>query len=384
MSFTSIETGTGSDTLTTKRSCTPLATVSDSESDDGSSSRDETSGDTARRSSASQDKAESVVRYVASTVNYVIRQQRSPRTAISLDNVDLWEEEEDSDVDDRNSPGFDRINGVPINPRSTIDFSELRRSRSPVASKRNRYKDDPDGWTTSQKTNMAELKADMISAKKSLLEARNKSRLQRAQRKLPKATTLSTDPPTGAEARTTSEPNRLDHVDKDDSRSSKQCAKLQMPPLSSTYTFTDSNPALILTANNPSTNHCVMSKVKMKELYRVNGKMAGSRSIKTSSKHQPISGQASSKQQPISGRDMAVKDDLKRVRDLDNGGSTDSNMSSGSTGNSPERKVKFNSFVTVRQGEVNTYGYLRESRNSAQVIKQKYLAIGGNKRSGTS
>ena len=50
------------------------------------------------------------------------------RTTVSLESVDLWE----SDTEESDKDGFDRINGVPINPRKTFDFSDLRRARGHV------------------------------------------------------------------------------------------------------------------------------------------------------------------------------------------------------------------------------------------------------------
>ena len=142
-----------------------------------------------------------------------------------------------------------------------------------------------------------------------------------------------------------------------------------MPPLSSTYTFTDSNPALFLSAGGVGATQMALT-AKMRELNRTNGKLAALRSTTKASPKPTVPG---GQQTPL-----VTRDDLKRVRDLDNRCSTDSNLSSGSAGTSPERKVKFNNFVTVRRGEVNTYGYLRESQNSAQVIKQKYLGSNGH------
>ncbi|KAK2156928.1 hypothetical protein LSH36_202g08005 [Paralvinella palmiformis] len=378
-SFSNPESVTVNQTLMTNRSCTPLVTVSDNESEDGSTPRDGTGGDACRSHSANPNKADSLAGYVAATANHVARQQRSPRTAISLDNVDLWEEEEESDCDDRNnSPGFDRINGVPINPRSTIDFSELRRSRSPVVSKRNKSNEDPDGWISATSTmprkTMSELMADMATAKKSLLEARNKPRI-RTPRKVPKATPVHSNPRKITNDKPVNVNYHKESAEMQEVRSAcqkriaKDCGECRMPPLSSTYTFTDSNPALVLSAGGVGATQMALT-AKMRELNRTNGKLAALRSTTKASPKPTVPG---GQQTPL-----VTRDDLKRVRDLDSRCSTDSNLSSGSAGTSPERKVKFNNFVTVRRGEVNTYGYLRESQNSAQIIKQKYLGSNGH------
>ena len=119
--------------LTTKRSHTPLITVSDAESDNENSSVA-----TPFRSAKRQSPLSHTNGYFTSAMNYIVRPtfMRPPsRTTISLDNVDMWESDSESDQ----SQGFDKINIATIVPSKTIDFSALRRSRSPVvAHKRNR------------------------------------------------------------------------------------------------------------------------------------------------------------------------------------------------------------------------------------------------------
>ena len=374
----------GENVLMTKRSCTPLATVSDNESEDGSTPRDGSGGDTQRSNSSAGSKRESpqpmTSGYFATTLNYIRprRTPTSPRTAVSLDNVDLWEED-DSDSDERRpSPGFDRINGVPINPRVTIDFSELRRSRSPVATKRNKL-DDHTGCKSAAKPfsskTLAELKSDMAAAKTRLMESRNKPRV-RVNRKL-QATTLFPNPdrsgngqPINHQART--EASEIKELRSPIEKQKSSQSKFQfMPRLSSTYTVSELKSAMVAPPNNASSNATV-STAKNSELNRINSKIAALRTVTNNNTkiHRNAANLiVNTQQSPI----VSLREDIKRVKDMNNRGSTDSNMSTGSASSSPERKVKFNNFVTIREGEKNTMDHLRESHNSAQVFKQKYL-----------
>ena len=125
----------GNFVMTTKRSHTPVISASDPESDCKNTL-------TAPLKPTPQVSPLSPLSntngYFTPAVGYVTRPTflRPPsRTTTSLDNVDMWESDSESD----HSQGFDKINSAAIVPSLTIDFSDLRRSRSPVvAHKRNR------------------------------------------------------------------------------------------------------------------------------------------------------------------------------------------------------------------------------------------------------
>ena len=118
--------------MTTKRSHTPVISASDPESDC------ENTLAAPLKPITQVSPLSNTNGYFTPAVSYVIRPTflRPPsRTTTSLDNVDMWESDSESD----HSQGFDKINSAAIVPSMTIDFSDLRRSRSPVvAHKRNR------------------------------------------------------------------------------------------------------------------------------------------------------------------------------------------------------------------------------------------------------
>jgi hypothetical protein len=267
----------------------------------------------------------------------------------------------------------------------TIDFSELRRSRSPVASKRNKLDDSNISQLAhkpvTSKT-LSELKSDMAAAKSRLMESRNKPRV-RANRKLP-ATTLFPNPDKSGNGKPINHKPRTETAEIKELRSpiekqrSSQSKFQFMPRLSGTYTVSEFKTAMVTLPTNTETTGTV-SIAKTNELNRINCKLAALRGVNhnsTTIHRNPTNLTANAQQTPL-----PIREDFKRVKDLENRGSTDSNMSTGSSGSSPERKVKFNNFVTIREGERNTMDYLRESHNSAQVFKKKYLGNNTNNRS---
>ena len=118
--------------VTTKRSHTPVISASDPESDC------ENTLTAPLKPTTHVSPLSNTNGYFTPAVGYVTRPTflRPPsRTTTSLDNVDMWESDSESD----HSQGFDKVNSAAIVPSLTIDFTDLRRSRSPVvAHKRNR------------------------------------------------------------------------------------------------------------------------------------------------------------------------------------------------------------------------------------------------------
>ena len=110
----------------------------------------------------------------STNVDYTVTRPKEPTNlkkgyGISLDMVELWEGESDNESGSRDDK-FDSINGVIINPRKTIDFSELRRFRlKEAADVDEKAEKDHDKRRTSKKANRAKPKVMMTKNMKALL-----------------------------------------------------------------------------------------------------------------------------------------------------------------------------------------------------------------------
>ena len=240
----------------------------------------------------------------STNVDYTVTRPKVPTTnlkkgyGISLDMVELWEGESDNEsgsTDDK----FDSINGVIINPRKTIDFSELRRFRLKDA-------DDDDETTqgdrnkkrTSKKSNRAKPKVMMTKNMKALLT-------------YPPAFPRSPDCPSDVTCEkycTNFKPSEKE------TRKEEQEQKHQQQQ-------ERSKPVPILT--KPETE--------------------------SPNRRSPIV--------PPKQRQLNVTYDFSEE------------LSSSPTC----KRVNFNNFVTVEDGEMSTLEMLKSSNNSAQLIKQRYL-----------
>ncbi|ELU02258.1 hypothetical protein CAPTEDRAFT_213796 [Capitella teleta] len=77
----------------------------------------------------------------------------SPCIASSLENVDLWEESEDDEE-------FDQIDGVSINPRNTMDLSDLRTDSPPQAAQTSTLNNTFHGYDPSTRAQLAQAKRE--------------------------------------------------------------------------------------------------------------------------------------------------------------------------------------------------------------------------------
>ena len=290
--------------LTTKRSHTPLITVSDAESDNENSSVA-----TPFRSAKRQSPLSHTNGYFTSAMNYIVRPtfMRPPsRTTISLDNVDMWESDSESDQ----SQGFDKINIATIVPSKTIDFSALRRSRSPVvAHKRNRL----EGASVHRTDNPTGTLRERILASPVAMTREPRSRPHsRGPRKVrtavPKPQRCYFNPIRHEKRRDTSESAEVKkHIDKKPSPGSTIASSRKTLASKASASDVDSTRAF--------------------------------------------------------ARSTLVKHSRDEVR---------SDAATTQTDRSPP-KVKFNEYVTITDGTMNTFDLLRSSANSAQLFKKRFL-----------
>ncbi len=371
-------------TLVTKpRSNTPLATVSDNESDNetGSTPRGRvgrtTPTGTVKRESPRPSTAGPG--YFYATLNYFSRRKlrgNSPRTAFSLDNVDLWDEEaEISDTDDTGTADvtsqkvngkqdFDKINGVLINPRVTVDFSEVRTSRSPVAVKRNKLDPGKDSQeVTSEGPRLFEKTCRIQGAVRP--RPRSKSRTASA---LPR--------PLGGKISPAYHQAKME---------SDEIKTLRSPVDKKTFKMLHNTPASTLQTSSTDSDG-VTSSDGSQGTKQEFPPLGISKRGKQGTSCKPIIAQhPEQRAKPVlalRAENEGVRADAKKPteKETDLVGSSDSNSANSqqSFSLSPERKVKFNNFVTVRDGQRNTTDSLRNSHNSAQMFKQKFLRSGMN------
>ena len=237
-------------------------------------------------------------------VDYTVTRPKVPTTnlkkgyGISLDMVELWEGESDNEsgsTDDK----FDSINGVIINQRKTIDFSELRRFRlKDAADEDERAKEGLDKRRTSKKSNRAKPKVMMTKNMKVLLT-------------YPPAFPRSPDCPSNVTCE-------------------KHCRNLQSS-----------------------------GKETRKEEQEQNHQQQQQRSkpIPILTKPGTESPNRRSPIMPPKQRQLNVTYDFS------------DELSSSPTC----KRVNFNNYVTVEDGEMSTLEMLKSSNNSAQLIKQRYL-----------
>ena len=228
------------------------------------------------------------------------------RIGYSLDMVDLWDPDSDSESENT-SDKYDSINGVTINPRKTINFSELRKFRR---------KDIPDMNEETELQDKADGSKEKREPKKK--EGRTKPKLRMTQNMkalltYPPASPSSADCPCNI----TFEDYRK-QVDRKSSKTTKQ---------------------------NQSEHRTIPILTRAsKKLPKEETSPSLSRSRKSESSPLPP-------QQRMLNVTYDFSDELST---------------------SPKR-VNFNNFVTVEDGEMSTLEMLKSSNNSAQLIKQKYL-----------
>ena len=225
----------------------------------------------------------------------------------SLDMVDLWDPDSDSEPDDT-SDRFDSINGITINPRKTIDFSELRKYRS---------KEVHDTSEDPMPNEKAEGSQEKRKSKKK--EGRAKPNLRMTQN----MKALLTYPPASPSSADCPSNIAFEEYRKQrDLKSSKGTSKQNQTENRTLPVLTKPSKKLPKDETSPS-----VSKSRRNE-------------------SSPL---------PPQHRMLNVTYDF-----------------SDELSTSPKR-VNFNNFVTVEDGEMSTLEMLKSSNNSAQLIKQKYL-----------
>lgn len=197
------------------------------------------------------------------------KSQSSPRMASSLDNVDLWEE---SDTEDDSHSLYDKFNGVTINPRNTIDLSDLRK-RPEVPSQ----------------TQLNNTFHDYGESTRNVIETAARS-----------------------------------------VKKSKHFRRLKKPQ---------------------SSKDCTMASIESSEKGACNGSEACDQPD-----NELLPPEAPQVQEPTVDEEFPRDGEDKRAPNT-----------------AAARKVKFNNLVTVKDGELSTQDFLRNSHNSAQLFKQKYL-----------
>ncbi len=271
-------------------------------------------------------------------VAYTIMRPKVPsrsnsRIGISLDMVDLWDPETDIESElEESQSGFDRINGIAINPRKTVDLSELRRNgafsefqraQSPLKQAQEAMMDRLNQETGSESQN--EVHHDARARRRE-----NGSAGRPRVRMTSNMRAHLTYPPNPSSPRNNS-PCNYNNIAKDSSRSKEVTTGHREATPSSTH---------------QSQQRAHTSQTPQRTLPIL---------IKKNSKSRP---QESSPKVPPQHRVLNQTYDF-----------TDSANSSPSS-----RRVNFNNIVTVQDGELSTEETLRNSNNSAQLIKQKYLA----------
>ena len=348
--------------FTTKRSETPLGVVSDADSDSESPRAQPSSGKGLKGDTPSP--RPSTASYFASTVNYLTKPRwpkLSPRTCTSLDNVDLWESDEESEQGGGSQQGFDKINGVAINPSKTIDFSELhseiRRSRSPVACKRNKL--DKNCVPTSNQNH----------------------REQRLDR-------LVRDPRIKPKGKSTPKPGLLPDLPKSRAEPAKHESHKDTDrvPRELKASIDERKMANILRQVNtpPGSKGRDISNQKVAKFSK-NAAIANLTHQPSPPPTRPVHPTPPSPMAPTPPTTYkSSPSEFALMRMRNNNRSPDPvnrEMDIGDNKDSPNtRKVKFQNFVTVREGEENTTEDLRMSNNSAQQYKQMYLGGGADLR----
>ena len=265
----------------------------------------------------------------------VIRPRQSPRTTVSLDAVDLWEDDDDSDGSE-----FDEINGVVINPCKTFDFSELSRSRSPVACKRNKLDCKKPSVAENLKLSIKRLDSqEKVSSAKSSGKV-SPGRVSPGRRKSPRELRAWKPRPRIA--------GRHKNIFPDPEPEPSSAG----PEQHTARTDLTNSLTKSIDGHLPTNTQ---EQIPPKEPSLKNGKILNKRLSLLRSK-----------------TDFSLhrlKEEVEIVSD-----SADETDSLNSTG---ERRVKFNNLVSVRDGELNTVDSLRNSNNSAMMYKKQYLVPQG-------
>ena len=240
----------------------------------------------------------------STNVDYTVTRPKVPTTnlkkgyGISLDMVELWEGESDNEsgsTDDK----FDSINGVVINPRKTIDFSELRRFRLKDAAD----EDEIAGQDCNKRTKP---KVMMTKNMKALLT-------------YPPAFPRSPDYPSNV-------------------TSEKHCKNLK-----------SSGKEARKEEEQEQKHHQQQQRSKPIPILTKPGKETSTEGTESPNRRSPLV--------PPKQRQLNVTYDFS------------DELSSSPTC----KRVNFNNFVTVEDGEISTLEMLKSSNNSAQLIKQRYL-----------
>ena len=298
----------------------------------------------------------------------------SPRTTCSLDNVDLWEES-DSEVDlSHMTDGDDDADpdSTLVNPSETADVPELRRSQSPVACKRNKVSDEGGS---------AEETAGHVTCK----QTDRRDHVYKSSLKKSKARTNRRFKHMFANARTPMTIQEAHESGGDQTQSDRaRAAPLSAQPqahkllsgrhgnrLATKFTKVKSKSELFSTTTNLSMLSESLSIEPSPRVQRPSSTTKGccsKNNVATTAATVFESENTASRQLRIA---QAATDSVRNS--TLNVASKPQKETLTAEGSPNARKVKFNSFVTVRDDENSTLDFLKNSTDTAKMFKNKYL-----------
>ena len=318
-----------------------------------------------------------------STAFRVIRPRHSPRTTVSLDAVDLWEEEDDvTEGEDE----FDEINGVLINPSKTFDLSELRRSRSPVACKRNKVENkqvqaivsvikhvkNKDKEVQDQISSLKDIKTESVK------QGRVSPRRMSSGRVSPgKISPGRVSPSRVSQGRVS--PGRVSpgRVSPGRRKSPRDVRPWKPRPriagrnrlLFPTPEQSTSEPGRPKTADKTDTRNSLAKAIDGR-LPVINDESQNPRkSVNCKIVHDKLSAFSSKTDFSL----HRLREEVEMVSDSADEMDAGLHSAGGCGGGGGERKVTFNELVRVREGQSNTTDSLRNSNNSAHLYKKQFL-----------
>ena len=399
------------DVTMTKRSGTPLASVSDRESDSENSPtpREDLSGRNHNddqvlgvnesgeviltpRDSRKRESPRGGVDgdNLNSTWELLYRpkvSRHSPRTTVSLDTVDLW----DNSDTDTETDEFDQIEGVCINPSQTIDLSSIGRPSVNVttftgarctpnatlplvidtsSNKTFKQKDriSPRDLTVNSRARAARRMRTMFPAQDKLADNKYPQIHQ------PKPHLInggrSYDVNCMATLRTKDEKHAVRPTTPTPPVQCKADIRIVRRSVENSTSVTP-----VKTKPSPYIPPKYASR-KQKDTLQLGSKAVNSGEADDGTKS--ITSKFTTGLNCKSNTKNRTHDDVMSTRFIPRGDDKAVHPANNSTqtasSRTPPRKVKFSSMVTVREGEENSMGALRNSNNSAQLYKQRYMS----------
>ena len=333
-----------------------------------------------------------------------VLQRTASRTTVSLENVDLWESDSEAE--------FDQIDGVHINPKKTFDFSDLGRQRIASDSTYNRNskhsqvksKPSPDKLPAEKNYKLTKEKnnTDMRELFQQNTSVQNKRRnsgvfLQRPlveRQKVIKATKTEVrrTPVKVTTNKTSSGGTNSTHS----AQSSSKVSTETNYSSGSSSTHSSTNNVSTTTVPLSTTERTISASSKSLRLHRNISSKDGDKKRNRHRTHSVTTAQCikqSFKQQEHE-EEFALS--LNRTYDISGSSSQDEQITRDSLETKPKRtkpssdyrsptippipsspqkkQVKFHGIVRLKQGDTDSYDFLRLPRDTAGQYKKKYLA----------